>query len=145
MVEKKRVKVCRMMFYLPYLSYMASLIREPPVALWLVENNRNIVCSAPCSGTRTFSEFPQVATRKKQLYTKSNTSKNKTKKNNSPKYIPLQCQQCVRMLGCSVSPSSFTRPDSFLQSSLHSLEKCLINLIAFSFPFSRHATTKPLK
>ena len=68
------------MFYLPYLSYMAPLIREPPIALWLVENNRNIVCSAPCSGTRTFSEFPQVTIRKTQRYTKSNISKNKTLK-----------------------------------------------------------------
>ena len=83
---------------------MASLIREPPVALWLVENNRNIVCSAPCSGTRTFSEFPQVATRKTQLYTKSNISKNKTKKRKKKKItlihtftVPAVCED-VRVL-----------------------------------------------
>ena len=145
MVEKK--KTWKRVGWCSKLKVPRSYEGLPQPSGWLVENNWNVICLAPCSGTRIFSEFLQVATGKTQLYTKSNISKNETekKKKKTAKYIPSPCQQYVRMLGCSVSPSSLTRSDSIFQSSLHSLEKCLINLIAFSFPFSWQATTKPLK
>ena len=42
-------------------------------------HNRNVIGSAPSSGTRIFSESPQVITRKTQLYAKINNSKKRKK------------------------------------------------------------------